>query len=147
MKYIFYILPLFAGVFVTIQAGVNTQLRTSIDNPIGAAFISFLGGTLVLALALMLFKQPLPTLQTLSTVAWYKYTGGLLGATFVTIAILSAPKIGVSNMAVLIIAGQLITAVYFDHLGFMGFKVNEITLTKLLGLLSVVLGAYLINKK
>jgi bacterial/archaeal transporter family-2 protein len=147
MKYIFYILPLFSGIFMTIQAGVNSQLRTGINSPIGAAFLSFLGGTLSLAFALIVFRQPLPNLQTLSTLEWYKYTGGLLGATFVTFAILSAPKIGISNMSVIIITGQLLTAFCLDYFGLLGFKASEINITKILGLLLVIIGAYLVNQK
>lgn len=147
MKYLFYILPLFSGIFMTIQAGVNSQLRTSINNPIGAAFLSFVGGTLSLAVALIVLRQPLPNLQTLTTIEWHKYLGGLLGATFVTFAILSAPKIGISSMSVIIITGQLLTALCLDHFGFLGFKVNEISLTKILGLVLVVVGAYLVNQK
>ncbi len=147
MKYLFYILPLFSGVFMTIQASVNSQLRTSINNPIGAAFLSFLGGTLSLAVALVVLRQPLPNLQTLTTIEWHKYLGGLLGATFVTFAIFSAPKIGISSMSVIIVTGQLLTALCLDHFGFLGFKVNEISLTKILGLVLVVVGAYLVNQK
>jgi transporter family-2 protein len=147
MKYLYYILPLLSGIFMTIQAGVNSQLRTSINSPIGAAFLSFLGGTLSLALALVIFRQPLPNLQTLSTVEWHKYSGGLLGAIFVTFAILSAPKIGISNMSVIIIMGQLLTAFCLDYFGLLGFKASEISMTKILGLLLVIAGAYLVNQK
>jgi transporter family-2 protein len=147
MKYIFYVLPLLSGIFMTIQAGVNSQLRTSISSPIGAAFLSFLGGTLSLALMLIIFRQPLPNFQTLGTIDWYKYTGGILGATFVTFAILSAPKIGISNMSVLIITGQLLTAFSLDYFGLLGFKASQISLTKVLGLLLVIAGAYLVNQK
>jgi transporter family-2 protein len=146
MKYIFYFLPLLSGIFMTIQAGVNSQLRTSINSPIGAAFLSFLTGTFSLGVALVLFRQPFPSLQTLSTVEGYKYGGGLLGAIFVTFAILSAPKIGISNMSVIIITGQLLTAFCLDYFGLLGFKTSPVSLTKILGLLFVIMGAYLVNK-
>ncbi len=145
--YIFYILPIFSGIFMTFQAGINSQLRSSINNPIGAAFLSFLGGTLCLALALLVFRQPFPSVQSLAQVESYKFLGGLLGAMFVTIAIFSAPKIGIANMSVLIITGQLATAILLDHFGWLGFKINPINWAKLGGVLLVVAGAYLVNKK
>jgi transporter family-2 protein len=147
MRYIFYVLPIFSGIFMTLQAGVNSQLRSSIDSPIAAAFLSFLGGTICLALALIIFRQPFPSFQTLTQIEFYKYLGGVLGATFVTFAILSAPKIGISNMSVLIIAGQLFTALCLDHFGYLGFKVNPISTIKIIGLGLVMLGAYLVNIK
>ncbi|WP_350340083.1 DMT family transporter [Paraflavitalea speifideaquila] len=43
MKSFFYILPILAGVAMTVQSGINAQLRAAISHPILAAFISFFG--------------------------------------------------------------------------------------------------------
>jgi len=56
-------------------------------------------------------------------------------------------KVGAANMFVLIVAGQLLTAILMDHYGWLGLKENPISVQKLLGILLVVAGAYLVNKK
>ena len=50
-------------------------------------------------------------------------------------------------MFVLIVAGQLLTALVMDHFGVLGLRANPITMQKALGVLLVIGGAYLVNKK
>jgi transporter family-2 protein len=146
MKIIYYILPVLAGIAITVQSGINAQLRTAVNNPLLAAFISFLGGTITLGLLLVFSKNTIPALSSFSAINWYKFTGGLLGVFVVTTALLSVQQIGASNMFVLIIAGQLITAVLMDNFGVLGLQQNNITIQKIIGILLVVAGAYLVNK-
>lgn len=147
MKWIFYLLPVAIGVAMTIQSGINAELRTAINNPLLAAFLSFLGGIMVLGIMLFFSKQSMPSWENYAGISWYKYTGGLLGAFVVYAVIVSVHRVGAANMFVLIVAGQLLTAVLMDHYGWLGLKENHISVQKLLGILLVVAGAYLVNKK
>ena len=147
MKILYYILPLLAGIMMTVQSGINSQLRAAIQHPLMAALISFLSGTAALIILVMLSKQAVPTMQTFSGISWYKWTGGLLGAFVVTVTLVSASRIGAANMFVLIIAGQLITAVIIDHFGMLGLQQSTITFQKALGVMLLVVGVYLVNKK
>jgi transporter family-2 protein len=140
-------LPVFAGIAITIQSGVNSQLRTAIQHPLMAAFISFVVGTIALAVLLIFSKDTIPGLSQYADVNWYKYTGGLLGAFVVTVTLVSVSQIGAGNMFVLIVAGQLITAVLMDHFGVLGLKQDPVSIQKLLGICLLVAGAWLVNKK
>lgn len=147
MRYIFFVLPALAGLTITTQAAVNSQLRFAVNNPWVAAFISFLVGTLFLGAVILFTRQPIPSLHSLSQISWYKFTGGLLGAFFVTVIIYSVPKIGSANVFALLIAGQLCFALLYDHFGLFGFPQNGISWVKILGVVLLVTGAYLINKR
>ena len=147
MKILYYILPLIAGIMITVQSGINSQLRTAIQHPLLAALISFLSGTAALIVLVLLSKQAMPTMQALGSISWYKWTGGLLGAFVVTVTLVSVAQIGATNMFVLIIAGQLITAVIIDHFGMLGLQQSTITLQKTVGVMLLVVGVYLVNKK
>ncbi len=147
MKFLFYLLPIFAGVAITVQSGINSQLRIAIQHPVMAAFISFLSGTIVLAIILLFSKSSWPAFDSYSTVSWYKFSGGLFGVFVVTVTLLSVTEIGAANMFVLIIAGQLITALVMDHFGMLGLKANPISFQKLFGILLLVCGAYIVNRK
>jgi bacterial/archaeal transporter family-2 protein len=147
MKIFFYLMPVFIGVAMSIQSGINAQLRTGLNHPLLAAFLSFLGGLLLLGVFLLVMRQPFPVMADFSSIRWYNYTGGLLGAFVVYAVIISVHRIGAANMFVLIVAGQLITAVLMDHFSLLGLKESPITMQKLLGILLVVAGAYLVNKK
>src|SRR5688572_26369712 len=147
MKALLFILPFMAGVAMTIQAGVNSQLRTVLNNPLLAAFISFITGTVALGLLLLFSRKTIPSLSVYGTTDWYNLTGGLLGAFFVMVVILTVREIGTANMFALVIAGQFLTALVFDHYGLIGFKVNPVSIQKIIGVLLIIVGAYLINKK
>ncbi len=147
MKYLFYFLPFIIGVALTTQAGVNSQLKVAVNNPWLAAFISFLVGTIFLGIIMLFTKQQYPSLTQLSNISLYKYTGGVLGAFIVTAIIFSVQKIGSANVFVLLIGGQLLVALIYDHFALFGLPQNSFNWVKLLGVVLLIIGAYLINKK
>lgn len=147
MKYLYFILPALAGLTITTQAGVNSQLKVAVNNPWVAAFISFVVGTVLLGLVILTTKQQVPTLAQLKGIELYKYSGGLLGAFFVTVIIFTVQRIGSANVFALVIAGQLLVALLYDHFGMFGFRQSDINWVKLLGVALLIVGAYLINKK
>ncbi|TAH20759.1 MAG: DMT family transporter [Cytophagales bacterium] len=147
-NYLFFFLTLLAGILVAVQTAVNSQLRLALDNPILASVISFAVGFSALLIFLMLSRPTgVPTLASFSQIAWWKWIGGLLGAFYIVVSILSAPKIGATNFAALLIAGQLISSLFLDHFGWMGFRTQPIDWTKIGGAVCLILGVYLITKK
>lgn len=147
MKYLFYILPALAGITITTQAGVNSQLRVAINNPWVAAFVSFLVGTVILGLIIIGTKQPIPSFEQIKGIQLYKYSGGLLGAFFVTVVIFTVQRIGSANVFALVIASQFIMALLYDHFGLFGLPQTNISWVKLLGSVMLIAGAYLVIKK
>ena len=147
MKYLFFILPALAGITITTQAGVNSQLRVAINNPWVAAFISFVVGTVILGLIIIGTKQPVPSFEQLKSIELYKYAGGLLGAFFVTVIIFTVPRIGSANVFALVIASQFIMALLYDHFGLFGLPQTNISWVKILGSVMLIAGAYLVIKK
>lgn len=73
--------------------------------------------------------------------------GGPLGVIVVTFVILSVHRVGASQMFVLLIAGQLITALWMDRYGLLGLAPTPVSLPKLAGIVLVIAGAYLVTKK
>lgn len=147
MKLLYYLLPVVCGVTIAVQAIVNGQLRVAIGSPLVAAFISFFTGTLLLLLLIAVTRQPVPSLHTLQQVSWGKWTGGLLGAFFVTAVIITIQKIPAANMFALIITSQFITALLIDHFGWFGALQAPAGPVKLLGVALLITGAYLIIRK
>lgn len=135
-----------AGAFVTIQAPVNAALGRGLGMPVAAAAVSFLCGAAVL----ILITGILSTAQGVSLnwkapPAWTFFAGGLLGAAFVTISILLAPRIGATAMVAFIVAGQLVTGIVLDRIGFLGLPVHEISMWRVAGALLLVAGAVMIR--
>lgn len=144
---IFYVLAVLAGCALTTQTGVNTQLRVIVGNPVLAALISFLVGTFALLLYLVVFERNgFRGLAHLPDVSWYKLTGGLIGAVFVSGVIILAPRIGAANLACLVVGGQLLFALLLDHFGLLGFALHKLTIMRFLGAALLIAGVFLIVK-
>ncbi|WP_299758281.1 DMT family transporter [uncultured Pontibacter sp.] len=141
------LLPIIGGVAVSTQAAINGQLREQVNSPLVAAFVSFFVGTVLLGMLILLTRQQVPSLNQFVGIAPHKYLGGFLGAFFVTSIILAVQRLSIANMFALVITGQLVIALLYDHFGLLGVRQNPITLARLAGVAFLILGAYLINKK
>ncbi|MFD2574417.1 DMT family transporter [Spirosoma soli] len=146
MNYLYIFLAFLTGLAVTVQGGVNANLRQAMNNPLLAAAISFGSGFLALILVLLTSSPAIPTLDTVRQVSWWKWTGGVIGAVYVTTVIISVPKIGTANLVSLSVAGQLLAAIVLDHFGLLGFTLHPANGWRLLGVALIMVGVLLVVK-
>lgn len=147
MKIHYYLLSILAGVAVAFQTGVNSQLRTDTNNPVLTALISFAVGTVALVVLYFTFFRQSPHFPHSYDFAWWKFTGGLLGVLYVTAVVIAAPRIGAANALAFIVAGQFVAAIIIDHYGWMGLPVKFISWQRIAGIVLLLAGVYLIQKK
>jgi bacterial/archaeal transporter family-2 protein len=129
-----------AGVVLPLQAGINAELAEWLHSPIRAAFVSFLVGSLLLAVAAALVFRPLPSWSRLGHAPWWVWLGGALGAFSVVGSIVSAPKLGAATLIGLIVAGQAMASLIVDHFGWVGFEPKPISAGRLVGMGLVAAG-------
>lgn len=139
------LLAMAAGICVPIQAGINVQLSQWARSPILAATISFAVGTLGLGLYCLVTRLSLPALNTASVYPWWIWTGGLLGAFFVSATIFLAPRLGATSMLAWLLAGQMLASLLLDHFGLLGFPEHPFSLTRLAGVVLLGCGVLLIR--
>ena len=146
---IYILLPLsvLIGFSLASQAGINAQLRLALHNPIQAAFISFLIGTMVLGLVAFLQGDAWFKPNAISLIPWWAWLGGILGAFNITMSIFLAPKLGALVLAISIVCGQIIASLALDQNGWLGYQKLDITPNRILGALLVVIGLVLVVKK
>lgn len=135
-----------AGVLVGIQAPVNSRLGRTIGS-VQAATFSFVVGTLALMLVATLFYGGLGSFGQAGKAPAWAWIGGLLGATYVTVAILTVRTLGVSGLTALVICGQLAAAVVIDRFGLFGIERQSIGLARIVGLVLLVIGALLVVRR
>lgn len=145
-SYFFLVLALVAGMMMPTQGAINTKLATYVENPVSAAFISFAVGTIALFIYLIATGIPLSALANAKEAPLIAWTGGLLGAFFVSAVAASVPRIGVALTFSLVIAGQMLITLFLDHFGFLGVPVKEISLVRVLGVTLITIGVILIRK-
>ena len=141
------LIALLAGMVLPIQAGLNVQLGKAVHQPIFAAFASFLIGTIALFFYLLVLKFDFYSMQQgLHSVSPTVWLAGILGAFYVAVVIILAPKIGVAMTFVLIVAGQMSVSLFLDHYGLMGIPIKKINMLRVLGIFFLIAGVLLIRK-
>lgn len=138
-------LAFFAGVAISLQAPINAVAGERLGHPLGAATLSFIVGTLCLIVVTLLTAPNQigwGSAQSLPPLLWL---GGVLGAFYVTIAIVLAPAIGVGALITLVLAGQVTASLVIDHYGWLGLASHEITAGRAVGAVLVIVGALLVR--
>ena len=142
MMWIF--LALLAGAFLPVQAAVNATLRAPLGHPVWAALVSFAVGTFSLALYALVARLPLP--RGWSGIVWWQWSGGVIGALFVSLSVILTPKLGTATAFGLVVGGQLLASLLLDHQGWLGLEQHSLNVPRVLGALLLLAGIYLIQK-
>ena len=143
---LYMLLAFAAGAILPIQAGLNSKLARTAANPVSAAFVSFAVGLIALLVYLLVTKQLQINFASAGQHPWWIWIGGFFGAFYVAGLTFLIPELGASLTFSLIIGGQLILALLIDHYGWLGAPINPITFKKVLGILLVIGGVFLIRK-
>ncbi len=144
---VFYLPAAFAaGIMMPVQAGINSLLGAHLRSPFLAALVSFCVGASVLALFCLLMRVPLPGIQVLGRVPVWMFTGGLLGAFFVTTAIILAPKLGAVTLLASLITAQMIASLILDHFGLIGYPAHHINFWRIMGVACLITGVILVQR-
>jgi transporter family-2 protein len=135
-----------AGCLVGMQPPVNARLGRAVGS-LQAAAVSFLVGTIALLLIASLAKGGWGALGNAGKVPWWGFVGGLLGAVYVTVALITVKTLGVSGLTATVISGQLAAAVVIDRFGLLGVAKQPIGWTRIAGLALLVAGVFLVVRR
>lgn len=139
---------LIAGFFVAIQPGVNGQLTAKLGSPLRAGVVSFFVGCSSITFISLISGHGLPRPSNLSTLPpWMYLGGGMLGAVFVTTAMIVAPRIGATYWVGLVVLGQMLCSVILDHNGWLGFEQRPIDIGRVLAIGLILGGVLLIARR
>ena len=140
-----FLLPLTMGIGIamTFQTAINTQLREYLHSPLQAALLSFLVGTLLLAILVIVQAEQRPTLSSLAVIPWYLWLGGCLGVYAISMSIYTAPKLGFLTLSGLIIFGQIAMSMIVDQFGLLGTDKTPVNWQRLLGSVVIFIGVLL----
>ncbi|GEO41670.1 transporter family-2 protein [Skermanella aerolata] len=141
-----YLLVVGAGVSVALQQVLNANLRTQLGSPWWAAFVSYAVGMLVMLVVALTASGPRLSISPTDGVSWLAWTGGIFGAIFIGTAVLMVPTMGAATVLSLIVVGQMLGSLVFDHFGILGLPHQPISLVRLAGAAFLVLGVILVRK-
>jgi transporter family-2 protein len=139
-------LGLIAGLAFVMQQIVNTNLKSGLSSPLWAAFVSYAGGTLLVALLLLVMQQGVPSRHAIVSTSWPSWLGGAFGLIYVLASIALFPRVGAATSIALIVAGQMLTSVTFDHFGILGLTKHPIGAIRVVGAVLLLAGVVLIRQ-
>jgi bacterial/archaeal transporter family-2 protein len=136
------VLTALAGGLIALQAPINAGLGRATGS-LAAALVSFAIGTVALT-AIVVLSGKAGGLGSASDVSWYYLVGGLLGAVYVTNALIAVAAIGAGGVAAATITGQLVASVVIDRLGVFGLEEVPLSPERLLGVALLLAGTFLV---
>lgn len=134
-----------AGVSVVIQQALNADLRVSLHSPLWAAFTSYLVGTFTLAVVLVAMREPVPSWLAVERSSLWSWTGGVFGTVYIVMSILLLPRLGAATVVALLVTGQMLGSIAFDHYGWFGLAQHRVDFPRAAGALLLVAGVILIR--
>jgi thiamine biosynthesis protein ThiS len=140
------------------ERGVPEALLVSVTVTYGSAVLLMLMRFIVMGdlnldtpVRPLLYLLPLAAIALLAFLGlmgglpWYYFLGGLAGALIVATVALTGPRVGIATTSAAVIAGQMVGAILFDHLGLLDQAKDPIDALKVMGALLIVGGVVLVR--
>lgn len=140
------LLTVFAGGMVAMQAPINSTLGRTVGT-FAAASLSFAIGLVVLIFITLVLGSGFGDLGEAGGLRWYYLTGGVLGAIYVTSVLVSVRSLGAGGVTAATIAGQLTMSLLIDRSGVLGLDERALTPDRLVGILLLAAGTFLIVRE
>lgn len=139
------------GTIFTVQSAVNGRLRTVTANPIFASLASFSTGVLTLLILIPLFHlfgiYEIPAFERILQIEPWMFFGGIIGTVLVVGSILIPKRIGFASYFSMLVTGQLVGSVICDAIGLFGAEVHMPGPARILGVILLLAGALLVQKR
>lgn len=133
-----------AGASIAVQSIINAALGRRTGN-LGSALIVTIISIAFVTLLILIFPSQADFHDLPRPSEWYLYLGGILGILIVLAPILLVPRIGATTTLAAIVVGQLVTALLIDQFGLFGMPKIEITAARVIGLVLLLAGAFLLR--
>ena len=140
------LLAVAAGVSIVVQQVLNSNLRTALHSAAWSGFMSYFVGVVCMVLLAVALRDPLPSASVAARIPWWAWSGGLFGAIFIGLAIVLVPHLGAATFIALLVTGQMLASVAFDHFGWLGLAERPIDVPRLIGVALLIGGVVLIRR-
>ena len=138
------LLSAISGVLIVLQSRINGELSTQMGDSLGAAFVSFATGLVLISLVAVFrrnirigFSDIFKAVLAKKFPAW-RIAAGMLGAIFVATSTYVVPLVGIALFTVASLAGQTAISLWVDHVGLIGSGKTIITLRRVVAALITV---------
>jgi transporter family-2 protein len=141
-----YVIVAAAGAFSAVQAGSNSQLRKSLDQPLLAALLVYATALIPLLIAAAFSRGIELAPAKAAQVPWWAWLGGPLSIVSTMAGLLLARKMGSLAFVATTVTCSLVCSVFLDHLGWVGFAIHRVNGGRLAGCALLLAGMFLVSK-
>ena len=141
------LLIILIGLAGGVAVGLQSPLASMISQRLGifeSVFIVHLGGAIIALLPLLFYSGG--KLSQWRSVPWYALGAGIFGLVVISAISYMIPKVGVAASITTVVAGQLLVGVILDHFGLLDAPERSLDLTRVLGIIVVLVGVWLTVK-
>ena len=135
------------GLIGGVAVGLQSPMAGSMGQRVGgtaSSFIVHLGG--LIASGVLLLARGGEKIRDWRMIPPYIFIAGVFGLILYQCINVTLPRLGSTMTVVLIIVGQLLMGVLVDHFGWFGVAPRPVDLPRVLGVLILMGGAYLIAR-
>lgn len=133
-------------------AGIGIPVMATMNGVVGAGFGNVFAATTLLCLVafvvcLIVFQGFASEIRhNDAAIPGYFYFAGALFVFYILTITTSAKYLGLANVIFLVLLGQMVCATLIDHYGLFGAKIIRLDMNRLMGLMLILLGIYLLRK-
>jgi transporter family-2 protein len=131
-----------------IAVGLQGPLSSMITEQIGvmeSIFIVHISGALLIGVPLLLRRGG--HLGQWRHLPWYALLSGASGLVIIAALSFAIPRVGVAPTVTLVVAGQLLLSLLVDNFGLLGTDVRHIDLPRLVGVVVLFVGVWLVVRE
>jgi bacterial/archaeal transporter family-2 protein len=140
------LLAIAAGISIVIQQTLNANLRSALNSAAWSGFISYAVGLACMGLLALAFRDPVPAAGVAARIPYWALSGGVFGAIFIGLGIFLVPQLGAATFLALLVTGQMLGSIAFDHFGWLGLTQRPIDAPRLIGVALLIGGVVLIRR-
>lgn len=141
------IITILIGILGGVAVGIQTPVSNTIGKRVGgtsSSFIIHLSGAIFSGILLVLQRGE--NIRDIRSVPWWMLGAGGFGIVLYLTINHTIPRIGATTAVTLIVIGQLVTGMVIDHFGLLDVPARAVDGTRLLALLLLLAGGYLMAK-
>ena len=136
-----YFISIFTGVILAVMVSLNGGVSNTAGNYASSVIIHFIG--LIGIIFVLIFTKS--KIKNLKGIPFYMFSGGLIGVLTVLFTNASSSVLGVSLTVSLTLLGQLVTSLVIDNFGYFNMPVVKFDKRKILGLVIIITGIYVMT--
>ena len=135
---------LLLGVVLAVHLAMNGKVGNAIGNPQMANALFWCIGAVTAVIVGFTAREP-SALGNLGSINPLLLTAGIMGALLVFAIAAMIPSVGAGRLFILLLTGQVITAMVMSHFGWLGSPEEPISLMKGIGTVLMIGGAAMVT--